>query len=108
MKKGIRSRATTAVLTALCCMPAYAGTKLTQVTNDWTATNGCTVRSITGYGGYQFNVTVWGITCAGYSEVAVERHDHWSDYGPSWCEMKTYATGFYLTGNCGNYGLYHN
>lgn len=108
MKKGIRSLVTAAVLSALCCMPAYAATKIVTVTNDWTANNGCTVRSITGYGGYYFNVTVWGVDCPNDPEVAVERHDYWNDAGPTWCEMKTYATGYFITGNCNNYSIWRN
>ena len=66
MKKEVRSLAVTAVLSALCCMPAYAATQITTVTGDYYATNGCTVRSVAGYGGYGFNQAA-ASACANYA-----------------------------------------
>jgi hypothetical protein len=107
MKKEISSLATAAVLSALCCMPAYASTKITTVTNDYSATNGCTVRSVAGYGGPGFNVVVWGVDCPNDPEVTVERVDYWTEWG-NWCEMRNASSGYYVTGNCGNYSLWRN
>lgn len=107
MKKEIRTLATTAVLSALCCTPAYAATKITTVTNDSSATNGCTVRSVAGYGGYGFNVVVYGVDCPNDPEVFPERVDYWTEWY-NWCEMRTYSSGYFITGNCGNYSIWRN
>lgn len=108
MEMKIRLLGIMAVLTALSCMPAHAATKITTVTNDATATNGCTVRSVAGYGGYDFNVVVYGVDCPNDPEVYPERVDHWSSWGGNWCEMRTYSSGYYVTGNCGNYSIWRN
>jgi hypothetical protein len=107
MKKEVRSLAVTAMLSALCCMPAYAATQITTVTGDYYATNGCTVRSVAGYGGYGFNVVVWGVDCPNDPEVTVERVDYWTEWG-NWCEMRNASSGYSVTGNCGNYSLWRN
>ena len=108
MKKEVRSLITAAVLSTLCCMPAYAATKISTVTNDSTATNGCTLRSVAGYGGYGFNVVVWGVDCPNDPEVTVERVDYWTEWGGNWCEMRNASSGYYVTGNCGNYSIWRN
>ena len=107
MKK-IGSLATAAVLSALCCTPAFASTRITQVTNQYNATNGCTIRSVAGYGGYGFNVVVWGVDCPNDPEVYVELVDHWSDWGGNWCEVRTYTAGYFVTGGCNAYSVYRN
>ena len=43
MKKQIRSLGIAAVMSALCCMPAYAATKIATVLNDSSVNNGCTL-----------------------------------------------------------------
>lgn len=108
MKDGIRSLAIAAMMSALCCTPAYAATKITTVTGDFNATNGCTVRSVAGYGGYGFNVTVWGVDCPNDPEVYPEKVETWYEWGGYWCEMRTYTSGYYVTGQCGNYSVWRN
>jgi len=106
MMKQIRTLAAAAALSALCAMPAQAAGKLTDVTGDYYATNGCTVRSVYGYGGYGFNVVIWGVTCPGRSEVTVERVDYWTDWGYNWCEMRNASSGYSVSGQCGNYTIW--
>jgi len=106
MRKEIRSLAIAAVLGAVCSMPAQAATKITTVTNDFYATNGCTVRSVYGYGGYGFNVTIWGTTCPGHPEVTVEKAEYWQEWGGYWCEMRNASSGYSVSGNCGNYSIW--
>ena len=106
MKMKFTSLGIMAVVSALACMPAQAATKITTVTNDATATNGCTVRSAGGYGGYNFNVVAYGIDCPNDPEVYPQRHDHWSDWGGLWCEMTMPNPAYYVTGNCGNYSIW--
>lgn len=108
MRRGIIAIAAAAAVSALCCVPAYASVKITTVTNDSTTTNGCTLRSVAGYGGYGFNDVVWGVDCPNDPEVYPERVDHWSDWGGNWCEMKIYTAGYSLSGGCGNYSIYRN
>jgi hypothetical protein len=108
MKKEIGSLAAAAVLAALCAMPAQAATRITTVTNTWNATNGCTVRSVYGYGGYNFNVTIWGVDCPSDPEVTVEKHETWYDWGGLWCEMKNASAGYFVTSNCSSYSIYRN
>ena len=108
MKKQIRSLGIAAVMSALCCMPAYAATKIATVLNDSSVNNGCTLRSVAGYGGYQFNVVVWGVDCPNDPEVTVERYDQWSDWGGLWCQMRNPSSGYSVSGNCGNYSIWRN
>jgi opacity protein-like surface antigen len=92
-----------AALAALSCMPAQAATIITQVTNDWNATNGCTVRSVAGYGGYDFQVSVFGVKCPNDPEVYPEKV--WRSWG---CEMRIYTSGYSVSGPCGNYRIWRN
>lgn len=105
MKRQIRTLAIAAVFSAICCTPAQAGTQVTTVTGDYSATNGCSVISIGGYGGPGFNVVVWGISCPNDS-ITVERVDYWTEWG-NWCEMRNPSSGYYITGGgCGNYSIW--
>jgi len=108
MKKEIRSLAIAGVMSALCCTQVQAATQITTVTNDATATNGCTVRSVAGYGGYGFNVTVWGVDCPNDPEVYPEKVERWYDWGGYSCEMRTYSSGYSVSGSCGNYSVWRN
>jgi hypothetical protein len=108
MKKQISCAAAAAVVSALCCAPAWAATKISTVTNDSSATNGCTLRSVAGYGGYGFNAVVWGVDCPNDPEVTVERRDYSNEWGWYWCEMANPSSGYSVTGNCGNYSLWRN
>jgi hypothetical protein len=107
MNKEIRSLAAAAILSALCCAPAYASTKISHVTGDSSATNGCVLRSVAGYGGYGYNVVVYGVDCPSDPEVFPQRNDYWTEYS-NWCEMSMYTSGYHLTGGCGSYGVYRN
>jgi hypothetical protein len=103
----IRSLVATAVLSALCCTPAFASTQITTVIGDSYATNSCVLRSIAGYGGPGFNAVVWGVDCPNDPEVTVERVDYWTEWG-NWCEMRNPSSGYHITGNCGNYSIWRN
>lgn len=96
-----------AAFAALSCMPAHAATIITQVTNDWTATNGCTVRSVSGYGGYDFRVSVFGVDCPNDPEVYPEKVENFR-YGGYSCEMRIYNSSYSVSGPCGNYRIWRN
>lgn len=108
MKKQVMSLVGSAVLSALCCMPAYAATKIVTVTNIWNANNGCTVRSVYGYSGYEYSVLIWGVDCPNDPEVTVEQVEYNYSWGGYWCEMRNASAGYYVTGNCNNYSLWRN
>jgi len=95
-------------IAALFCVSAYAAVQVTTV-SGMSATNGCTVVSQGGYGGYQFNVVVYGIDCPS-EPVQVQAHvtDHWNDWGGNWCEVKTYTSGYSISGSCNSYTIWRN
>jgi hypothetical protein len=81
-------------------MTAHAITRITEVTNDYQATNGCTVGSVYGYSGYNFIVSIYRVDCANdtvYTQKKVEG---------TGCDMTSETDGYFVSGPCGDYRIY--
>ncbi len=101
----IKSLAIAAALTALCSTPASAATQITAVTGDYSATNGCSVISVGGYGGPGFNVVIYGVLCPNEPQVNVERKDTYTEWG-NYCEMRSVTSGYITSSGCGYYSVW--
>lgn len=109
MKKGIRSIAVLTALSTLFSVPAFAATRITYVTNDFTTANDvCSVRTVNGYGGYGFSVLIFGVDCPNDPEVYPEKVEYFNDAGYLGCEMRMYSSTHYVSGICGNYRIWRN
>lgn len=92
---------------SLGALTAHADPRITEVMNDSTATNGCTVNSVYGYGGYNFNVIIYGVDCPSEPVVVyTEKKTTWYSWGGLSCEMSTNTTGYFTAGVCGDYSVY--
>ncbi len=92
-----------AVVVCLFAFSAQADTKITTVTNQWSATNSCTVSSVYGSG----NVIVYGVKCPSENGkiVYVEQYSNSTGWSYS-CTAKTNTSGYRTSTNCNNYSVY--
>jgi len=90
----------TAAVFGIASMGASANVKLTTVTNDYTATNGCTVNSIAGGGGYNYTYTIFRVACG--ADVAYVQ----KTYNNGVCSISSAAPGYSVSSNCASYSVY--
>lgn len=89
-----------ASLALLFSASVFADTKITEVANDSTATNGCTVNSIAGGGGGNSYYTIYRVACASATVYTQKT----TSYGN--CTMSSTTNGFTTSSSCGNYSVY--
>lgn len=82
-------------------MTAHAFTRLTEVTNDYQATNGCSVVSVYGYSGYDYYVSIFRVDCANDSIHTQKKAYYWGG-----CDMTSETSGYLVSGACGSYRIY--
>lgn len=89
---------------------AHADERVTEVTDDISATNGCEVSRVAGYGGSgggtNFYTTIYEVDCPGEPVINPEKTVTNYSWGYQECEMETHTSGYYLAGHCGDYSIY--
>ncbi len=94
---------TSALLLSFFAFSAYANVAITTVTNQQSATNGCTVNSIGG--GYNF--VIWGVNCPSENGKIVYIQTSWNpQYGS--CTATSVTTGYWTSSSCTNYTVYRS
>lgn len=94
------------LIISLVAAVAQADERVTEVTNDRNATNGCEVTRVAGYGGYNFYTAIYEVDCPGEPVINPEKTTTNYSWGYQECEMETYTSGYYIAGTCGDYSIY--
>lgn len=87
------------LLLGVVSLSSYANIAITTVTNQQTATNGCTVISVAGGS----NFVVWGVQCPSENGKTVNVMTTWNG---SLCTAQSVTTGYITSQNCSNYTVY--
>lgn len=106
MKINLLSMAALVAFSSIATL-AHADPRITEVTNDTQATNGCTISRVYGYSGYNFVTIIFGVDCPSeprivYTEKKITNYS----WGGQDCEMRSSTTGYYTAGVCGDYSVY--
>lgn len=99
-------RLSACLIVSLVATVAQAGEKVTEVTNDRNATNGCVVTRVSGYGGSNFYTAIYEVDCPGEPVINPEKTTTNYSWDYRECEMETHTPGYHLAGSCGDYSIY--
>lgn len=94
------------VIASLLVTTAQAYEKITDVTNDRNATNGCEVAAVAGYRGANFHTTIYELDCPGEPAINPEKTITHHSWNYRTCEMVTHTPGYHTGGDCGDYSIY--